>query len=165
MAPLVAVFDGEQGAVFTTTDGVVVNVPPQGVSGSFIITLTPVPPQSGLPGDVLMHSFRLDALLNGVPIAVLSQPVTIQLPVDVSIVPSGERPWLYTWTADGGLPSAVQTTDGDRSSVSGRWALVPGQSYDAVAQEVTVALKPMNLYALSTVLIRDYWFSLVPVLQ
>jgi len=85
--------------------------------------------------------------------------------VDVSIVPSGERPWLYTWTADGGLPSAVQTTDDDRSSVSGRWALVPGQSYDAVAQEVTVALKPMNLYALSTVLIRDYWFSLVPVLQ
>jgi hypothetical protein len=165
VAPLVAVFDGEQGAVFTTTDGVVVNVPPQGVSGSFIITLTPVPPQSGLPGDVLMHSFRLDALLNGVPIAVLSQPVTIQLPVDVSIVPSGERPWLYTWTADGGLPSAVQTTDDDRSSVSGRWALVPGQSYDAVAQEVTVALKPMNLYALSTVLIRDYWFSLVPVLQ
>jgi hypothetical protein len=73
-------------------------------------------------------------------------------------VPGREQPWLYTWTA-------VQTTDDDRSSVSGRWALVPGQSYDAVAQQVTVALKPMKLYALSTVLIRDYWFSLVPVLQ
>jgi hypothetical protein len=51
------------------------------------------------------------------------------------------------------------------SSVVGRWTLVSGQSYDAVAQQVTVALKPMKLYALSTVLIRDYWFSLVPVLQ
>ncbi len=79
----------------------------QGVSGSLIITLTPVPPQSSLPGDVLMHSFRLDAQLNGVLIAVLSQPVTIQLPVDVSIVPSGERPWLYVWTTDSGRPTAA----------------------------------------------------------
>jgi hypothetical protein len=42
---------------------------------------------------------------------------------------------------------------------------VPGQSYDPVNQRVTVALRPMELYALSTTLIRDYWFPLVPPLK
>jgi hypothetical protein len=183
VAPETIVLDGSAGGVFTTSAGVVVAVPSQGVSGSFIITLTPVPPQDGLPGDVLMHSFRLDALLNGVPVTVLSQPVTINLPVDVSIVPAGERPWLYVWTAgeERGERSEQREEEGSaltshtsslfsRSSpltsrAGGRWTLVPGQSYDPVNQRVTVALRPMELYALSTTLIRDYWFPLVPPLK
>jgi hypothetical protein len=97
--PDVIEFDGVTGGVFTTTDGVVVTIPPQGVDGMFVITMTPLPPAPGVPGNILMYSFRLDALLNWVPLASLTNPVTIQLPIDENIfaIQDGERPWLYLW--------------------------------------------------------------------
>jgi hypothetical protein len=51
------------------------------------------------------------------------------------------------------------------SSASGRWVLVRGQSYDASTKVVTVGLRPMGVYALSTALLRSYWFPVVPMLK
>jgi hypothetical protein len=167
--PDVIEFDGETGGVFTTTDGVVVTIPPQGVAGSFVITMTPLPPAPGVPGNILMYSFRLDALLNGTPLATLTNPVTITLPIDEGIfaIADGERPWLYSWTADGRPQTAVGTTvdGGQRLVVGGRWILVRGQEYNPGTRLMTVALRPMGVYALSTAYIRAYWLPLVPVVK
>jgi alpha-tubulin suppressor-like RCC1 family protein len=160
-------FDGDTGVV-TAVHGITISVPPQGVSGMFVITLTPVSPADGVPGSVLMHSFRLDALLNWVPLSQLTNPITIALPVDPSIVPSGERPWLYQWVET--TDDRRQTTDdgSDRrpsSVVSGQWVLVRSQEYESTTRVVTVALRPMGVYALSTAILRSYWFPVVPVLR
>ena len=175
--PTVIQFNGLTGGVFTTTDGVVVEIPSQGVDGMFVITMTPLPPEPGVPGNILMYSFRLDALLNWVPLASLTNPVTIKLPVDEGIfaLADGERPWLYQWTTD-----AKPTTDDGRpmstvvcrpSSVVcrrlrvGFWTLVRGQEYDPGTRLMTVGLKPMGVYALSTAYLRAYWLPLVPVVK
>jgi hypothetical protein len=167
--PQMIEFDGQTGGVFTTTDGVVVEIPSQGVDGMFVITMTPLPPAPGVPGNILMYSFRLDALLNWVPLASLTNPVTIKLPIDENIfaIADGERPWLYSWTADGRPQTAVGTTvdGGQRSVVGGRWTLVRGQEYDPGTRLMTVGLKPMGVYALSTAYLRAFWFPVVPVLQ
>jgi hypothetical protein len=169
VAPVTASFNGNAGAVFTVTGGITVAVPPQGVDGMFVVTLTAQPPQPGVPGDVLMHAFRLDALLNWVPLASLTNPITIELPVDPEIVPAGERPWLYQWSGgeERGERSEEREEEGSAltSLSSGQWTLVPNQTYDAANRNVTVALRPMGLYALSTSLVRSYWLPLVPVLR
>ena len=113
---------------------------------------TPISPPIPTLGNVLMHVFRLDALLNWVPISSISQPITIELPVDPSIVPSGERPWLYVLTAVSGRSSAA----------SSQWQLVPNQIYDPATQRVTVQLSLMKTYALSTLRMREYWFPVIP---
>jgi hypothetical protein len=170
VAPDVIEFDGATGGVFTTTDGVVVTIPPQGVSGSFYLTMTPQPPAPGVPGNVLMYAFRLDAVWNGVQLASLTNPVTITLPIDEGIfaIQDGERPWLYQWM--GTTDDRRQTTDltvvrRPSSVVSGQWVLVRGQVYEPTTRVMTVALRPMGEYALSTAILRAYWFSLVPVLK
>jgi hypothetical protein len=43
--------------------------------------------------------------------------------------------------------------------------LVRGQVYEPTTQVMTVALRPMGEYALSTSLVRSYWLPLVPVLR
>ena len=102
--------------------------------------------------------------------------MTITLPIDEGIfaIADGERPWLYSWTADGRRPTAVETTDngrwttvagGQRSAVSGQWILVRGQEYDAGTRLMTVALRPMGVYALSAEYVRAYWLPLMPVLK
>jgi hypothetical protein len=135
----------------------------------FVITMTPLPPAPGVPGNVLMYSFRLDALLNGFKLETLTNPVTITLPIDEGIfaIADGERPWLDSWTADGRPQTAVGTTvdGGQRSVVGGRWTLVRGQEYDPGTRLMTVGLKPMGVYALSTAYLRAFWFPVVPVLQ
>jgi len=161
--------------VFTTTDGVVVTIPPQGVAGSFVITMTPLPPAPGVPGNVLMYSFRLDALLNGTPLATLTNPVTITLPIDEGIfaIADGERPWLYQWVGgsdrdryrDSGRLATKTNTMTIHSAAAGSWSLVRGQEYDAGMLLMTVALRPMGVYALSTAYVREFWFPLVPVVK
>jgi hypothetical protein len=170
VAPDVIEFDGATGGVFTTTDGVVVTIPPQGVDGMFVITMTPQPPAAGVPGNVLMYAFRLDAVLNWVPLASLTNPVTITLPIDEGIfaIQDGERPWLYQWM--GTTDDRRQTTDltvvrRPSSVVSGQWVLVRGQQYEPTTRVMTVALRPMGEYALSTAYLRSYWFPVVPVLR
>jgi hypothetical protein len=167
--PDVIEFDGETGGVFTTTDGVVVTIPPQGVAGNFVITMTPLPPAPGVPGNILMYAIRLDALLNGFKLETLTNPVTITLPIDEGIfaIADGERPSLYSWTADGRPQTAVGTTvdGGQRLVVGGRWILVRGQEYNPGTRLMTVALRPMGVYALSTAYIRAYWLPLVPVVK
>jgi hypothetical protein len=159
VAPLAAEFSGQTGAVITTPNGVVMTIPPQGVDGMFVITLTPVAPVTTTPGTVLMHSFRLDALLNWVPLSTLTNPITVALPVDPAIVPNAERPWLYQWITIGTVTGA------QRSAAGGRWMLVPRQIYDSANRTVSVALKPMGLYALSTSYRRATHFPMVPVLR
>ena len=169
--PQVIEFNGLTGGVFTTTDGVVVEIPSQGVDGMFMITMTPLPPAPGVPGNILMYSFRLDALLNGFKLETLTNPVTIKLPIDENIfaLADGERTWLYFWTDVGGRPSSVVRRPSSvvrrPSSVVGFWALVRGQEYNPGTRLMTVALKPMGVYALSTAYLRAFWFPVVPVLQ
>jgi hypothetical protein len=183
-----------------------VTIPPQGVSGSFYLTMTPQPPAPGVPGNVLMYAFRLDAVWNGIELATLTNPVTITLPIDEGIfaIQDGERPWLYQWERgeergergeergksgeergksgeergesgeERGERSEEREEEGSAlfslsssltSSASGRWILVRGQVYEPTTQVMTVALRPMGEYALSTSILRAYWFSLVPVLK
>jgi hypothetical protein len=42
---------------------------------------------------------------------------------------------------------------------------VRGQVYEPTTRVMTVALRPMGEYALSTSLLRSYWLPLVPVLR
>jgi hypothetical protein len=177
VGPVVLVVDGDA-AVVTTVNGITITMPPQGVSGSFYLTMTPQPPQSGLPGNVLMHSFRLDALLNGTPLASLTNPVTIQLPIDENIfaIGDGERPWLYQWVGGEERGERGEEREEERSALTshsspltslsaGRWILVRGQQYEPTTRIMTVALRPMGEYALSTAYLRANWFPLVPVLR
>jgi hypothetical protein len=174
MAPKQAEFDGEAGAVITTPNGITITIPPQGVSGMFVVTITPQTPEPGVPGSVLMHVFRLDAMLNWVPLTSLTNPITIALPVDPAIVPTGETPYLWEWTTaeERGERSEKRERESSAltprsSSLTPRWEYVQGQSYDAATKQVTVALKPMGLYALSTSILsgRAYWFPIVPMLR
>jgi alpha-tubulin suppressor-like RCC1 family protein len=178
VAPEVIEFDGEVGGVFTTTDGVVVTIPPQGVSGSFYLTMTPQPPAPGVPGNVLMYAFRLDAVWNGMPLASLTNPVTIQLPIDENIfaIQDGERPWLYQWMGgeERGKRSEEREEEGSAlfslsspliSPSDGRWVLVRGQQYEPTTRIMTVALRPMGEYALSTAYLRSYWLPVVPTMK
>ena len=154
VAPMVTNVDAATGTVFTTTAGVVVHVPPQGVAGSLVVTLTPFAPQPGLPGDVLLHSFTLAATLNGMSLASLTVPITISLPVDPSVVPAGQQPWLYEWMADGGS----MTAGGRRSAIGGQWSVVPTQTYDPVAGRVTARVVRMGRYALISGVLTRWWF-------
>jgi hypothetical protein len=43
--------------------------------------------------------------------------------------------------------------------------LVRGQQYEPTTRVMTVALRPMGEYALSTAYLRANWFPLVPVLR
>ena len=168
-------FDGETGGVFTTTDGVVVTIPPQGIAGTFFLTMTPLPPAPGVPGNVLMYSFRLDAVLNGFKLETLTNPVTITLPIDEGIfaIADGERPWLYQWVGgsdsnryrDSGRLATKTNTMTIHSAAAGSWSLVRGQEYNPGTRLMTVALRPMGVYALSTAYVREYWFPVVPVVK
>jgi hypothetical protein len=176
--PDVIEVDGQTGGVFTTTDGVVVTIPPQGVDGMFVITMTPQPPAPGVPGNILMYSFRLDAVLNGLKLETLTNPVTIQLPIDENIfaIQDGERPWLYQWIGGEERVKRSEEREEESSALtshsspltslsSGRWILVRGQVYEPTTRVMTVALRPMGEYALSTAYLRSYWFPVVPVLR
>jgi hypothetical protein len=172
MAPKQAEFDGEAGAVITTPNGITITIPPQGVSGMFVVTITPQTPEPGVPGSVLMHVFRLDAMLNWEPLTSLTNPITIALPVDPAIVPTGETPYLWEWVevesqSRKSERKPLSTLSSDSLLIGGRWTYVQGQSYDAATKQVTVALKPMGLYALSTSILsgRAYWFPIVPMLR
>ena len=126
-----------------------------------------------MPGNILMYSVRLDALLNWEPLAVLTNPVTIRLPIDENIfaIQDGERPWLYQYVALGQQRGKSGEERGNRNeeignrAAAGRWILVRGQQYDPGARLMTVGLRPMGLYALSTTYVRAYWFPVVPLLR
>ena len=141
------------GGVITTASGATITVPALGYN--FVLTYTPVTPPIPPLGNVLMHVFRLDAELNWIPVSEISQPITIELPVDPSIVPNGERPWLYVFVPAG----AMRTADGrpQTAAVGGTWALVPGQTYNPATMRVTVQLSRMKIYALSTLLLHQFY--------
>jgi hypothetical protein len=171
--PQTITISGETGGVFTTTDGVVVTVPPQGVNGMFVITMTPLPPETEVPGNVLMYSFRLDAVLNWVPLTTLTNPVEIRLPIDENIfaVQDEEQPWLYQYVVLGQERGKSGEERGNRKqeignqAAAGRWILVRGQQYDSGTRLMTVSLRPMGVYALSTTVLREYWFPQMPDLK
>ncbi|MCX6016943.1 MAG: cadherin-like beta sandwich domain-containing protein, partial [Chloroflexi bacterium] len=154
------------GGVITTASGATITVPALGYT--FVLTYTPLSPPIPPLGNVLMYVFRLDAELNWVPVSDISQPITIELPVDPSIVPNGERPWLYVFVpiADRRPPTTDRRMDDGRrmmddggrtTAVGGQWTLVPGQTYDPATMRLTVQLSRMKTYALSTLLLYQLY--------
>jgi hypothetical protein len=146
--------DGETGGVVTTTHGATMTIPGGGPTGWFVLTYTSSAPPEPPPGNVLMHSFELDAEQNGEKLDEITRPITIELVVDPSIPTSEERPWLYEY---------VETGEA-RGTTMGMWVLVPNQRYDASTGTVTASLSRMGRYALSTVYLRRYLFPIIPLL-
>jgi len=146
MAPAVFEVDATTGGVVTATGGLTVVVPAQpGVTGTLRITVEAQPPGGATPGTLLMHSFVVQMTLDGQPYDVLGQALTLTLEVDPAVVPAGEAPTLYLWTAV--------------------WVRVPGQSYDAPAGQVRGRVSRTGRYVLTTVQLRGYWFPMVPLLK
>jgi hypothetical protein len=129
-------------------------IPGGGPTGWFVLTYTSSAPPAPPPGNVLMHSFELDAEQNGERLDEITRPITIELVVDPSIPTSEERPWLYEYVEIGGA----------RGTTTGMWVLVPNQRYDASTGTVTATLSRMGRYALSTVYLRRYLFPIIPLL-
>ena len=154
--PTRAVGNISAGAVLTTASGVTITVPPQTalrpasaeVGGSLVITYAPVDQPAPPPGDVPLSFFDVSVTIDDALVAVLANPATLELPVDTAKVPAGQRPWLYQWTTDGG-----------------GWILASGQTYDATAGRVTARVTEMGRYALSTLLLRQYWMPVLPRLR
>ena len=105
--------------------------------------------------------------------------MTIKLPIDENIfaIADGERPWLYQWVGgaerkeEGGKRKEERSASIPLPSLlsprpsAGSWTLVRGQEYDPGTRLMTVALRPMGVYALSTAYLRAFWFPLVPTLR
>jgi hypothetical protein len=77
----------------------------------------------------------------------LNVPITVVLPVDASIVPVGEQPWLHQWTE------------------AGKWSVVRGAQYVPAASEIRVTVRPTGLYALSTMNLREVWMPAVSIMR
>jgi hypothetical protein len=56
--------------------------------------------------------------IDGIGVITLTNPATLELPVDAAMVPFGQRPRLFEWTADGGPLTAASTTDNGRRTTT-----------------------------------------------
>ncbi|MCX6019841.1 MAG: hypothetical protein NTZ50_15300 [Chloroflexi bacterium] len=159
------------GAVLTTTSGVTVSVPPQvasrpaaaDIAGTLVVTYAQVDTPAEPPGDVPLSFFNVSMDIDGVGVITLTNPATLELPVDAAMVPPGQRPWLFEWTADGGPLTAASTTDNGRrtTAVGGRWSAVPSQTYDPVTGLVTAPIWRLGNYVLVTAAMRWNYFPQV----
>jgi hypothetical protein len=140
------------GGVLTPTNGVTLTIPGQGGSGVFHWTYVPNTPPSPPPGSLLFHSFELSGTLDGAPLTILTNPITIEMMVNS--VPAGEQPWLYEWTADG----ESTTVGGRRSAIGGQWSVAPTQTYDPVAGRVTARVVRMGRYVVISGVLTRWWF-------
>jgi hypothetical protein len=137
------------GATLTTTNGVTITVPPQTalrlaapeIAGSLVITYTPVDVPAVPPGDVPLSFFDVSVAIDDAPVSTLTNPATLELPVDPSRIPAGQQPWLFAWVADDSV-----------------WQLVPGQSYDPATGLVTAPTNRLGTYVLMTAAMRQHWF-------
>jgi hypothetical protein len=167
------------GAVLTTTSGVTVTVPRQAaarpdaaqIGGSLVITYAP----SGVltpPGDVPLSFFDVAVSIDDSPAATLTNALTMELPVDPAVVPAGQRPWLYEWTAEEerGERSEEREEEGNaltsRSSSlislsSGQWSVVANQTYDPATGLVTAPTNRLGTYALVTAAMRSVYVPYV----
>jgi hypothetical protein len=157
VGPTSAAGSTSTGAVLTTTSGITVTVPPQGTSlrpdaaqigGSLVITYAP----SGVltpPGDVPLSFFDVAVSIDDSPIATLTNALTMELPVDPALVPAGQRPWLFELTSRSS--SLVSLS-------SGRWSLVPNQTYDPATGLVTAPTNRLGTYVLVTASMRWNYF-------
>jgi hypothetical protein len=140
------------GAVLTTTSGVTVTVPPQTslrpaapqIAGSIVITYAQVDTPAEPPGDVPLSFFEVSMDVDGVGVITLTNPATLELPVDAAMVPPGQRPWLFEWIADGG-----------------RWSAVPSQTYNPATGLVTAPISRLGNYVLVTAAMRWNYFPRV----
>lgn len=145
--------DGEIGGVVTTTSSVTVYVPAQGIIGRFIFTLTSEPPPIDPLGDLLMYSFRLQSSLNGMPLPSITNPVTIELYVDSTVVADGKTPYLYEYIGEAARYPGLSLRQFASGEV-GYWFLVPNQTYVPALKKVIVPLTRMGRYAMSTLLLQ-----------
>jgi hypothetical protein len=165
------------GAVLTTTSGVTVTVPPQTslrpaapqIAGSIVITYAQVDTPAEPPGDVPLSFFEVSMDVDGVGVITLTNPATLELPVDAAMVPPGQRPWLYEWITEEerGERSEEREEESDAltshsssliSLSSGRWSVVPNQTYDPATGLVTAPTNRLGTYALVTASMRWNYF-------
>ena len=140
------------GAVLTTTTGVTVSVPPQTalrpaapqIAGTLVVTYAQVDTPAEPPGDVPLSFFNVSMDIDGVGVITLTNPATLELPVDAAMVPPGQRPWLVEWTA-----------------VGGRWSAVPSQTYNPTTGLVTAPTNRLGIYVLVTAAMRWNYFPRV----
>ena len=169
-APTTVTGTTASGAVLTTTTGVTVTVPPQTalrpaapITGTLVITYAQVDTPAEPPGDVPLSFFEVSMDVDGVGVITLTNPATLELPVDAAMVPPGQRPWLFEWTADGGPLTAASTTDNGRrtTAVGGRWSAVPSQTYDPVTGLVTAPIHRLGTYVLVSAAASQRWFPII----
>ena len=169
-APTTVTGTTASGAVLTTTTGVTVTVPPQTalrpaapITGTLVITYAQVDTPAEPPGDVPLSFFNVSMDIDGIGVSTLVNPATLELPVDAAMVPPGQRPWLFEWTADGGPLTAASTTDNGRrtTAVGGRWSAVPSQTYDPATGLVTAPIWRLGTYVLVTAAMRWSYFPQV----
>jgi len=145
-----AAFDASTGGVVTTTNGVVIEVPSQGISGTLRITVTPEAPPTEQEGRLLLYSFRAEATLDGQPLGVITNALQMKLAVDSAYMRGGWLPWLWEYTG---------ADDGAQRSAVDSWAQVSGQVYDAVRGEVRANVKTMTHYALTVRYGLKSWYA------
>lgn len=130
-AETVAVVDGLTGGVITTTSGMTLVVPPLGIAGPVVITLTPSLPPTNVNGSLLLYSFYLNISVNGQPILDGTNFVVIDLDVSGSDGDVNEKPLMFESAANGG------------------WMLVPVQSYSPDTQHLVVRVVRSTNYVVS----------------
>ena len=150
-APTTVTGTTASGAVLTTTTGVTVTVPPQTalrpvapITGTLVITYAQVDTPAEPPGDVPLSFFEVSMDVDGVGVITLTNPATLELPVDAAMVPPGQRPWLFEWTA-----------------ASSSWSLVADQSYDPVTGLVTAPTNRLGTYVLVSAAASQRWFPII----
>ena len=154
VAPTTVTGTTASGVVLTTTSGVTVTVPPQTSllpAGSIVITYAQVDTPAEPPGDVPLSFFEVSMDIDGVGVSTLTNPATLELPVDLAHVPFGQIARLYEWNAVVGRSSSVVST----------WLLVPGQSYDPVTGLVTAPIQRLGTYVLVSAPASRWWFPTI----
>jgi hypothetical protein len=147
---------GGSGGVVTSSIGATLTVPSQGVIGRFIFTMTSEPPPIDPLGNLLMHSFQLQAAQDGIPLPSITNLVTIEPYVDPAVALGSETPYLYEYVGPATRCVGVAVNPSAVSEV-GCWFLVPNQTCDPASRSVRAPLKRMSRYALSTlILFRMY---------
>ncbi len=159
--------DAGTGGVMTTSNGVRIEVPGQGISGTLQITVTPETPPAAQEGRLLMYSFRVEATLDGEPLGVITNALQMKLAVDTQYMRGGWLPWLWEWN---GTEMANRSSESERTlrsmnapatlhSAASLWSQVPGQQYDAVKGEVHASVKTMTHYTVTVRRGLRQWYA------
>jgi hypothetical protein len=123
--------DGATGGVITTTSGVTLTLPPLGITGTVVVTLTPSIPPTNVTGSLLLYSFSLNMSVNGQSVVTETNPLLLELDVDGSTGGTNEQPRMF------------------ESAEGGGWSLVRVQSYSRTTQRLSARVSRSASYAVS----------------